>query len=132
MKACSCDNIITTVTMSPQHLGRYVLRSMQGATLLRSRASSSYAGRISRHAPVTSTMIPTWSRRAMTHEASLKAPLHEAQNAFPPLKEFDLRGRVFVVTGGGRGLGLSMAEALMEAGGKGGPQLLPIALDLVC
>lgn len=31
--------------------------------------------------------------------------------------DFDLRGRVFVVTGGARGLGLSLAEALAETGG---------------
>lgn len=77
-------------------------------------------------------MTPTLSRRAMSNEASLKAPPHEAQNAISPLKDFDLRGRVFVVTGGGRGLGLSMAEALMEAGGEGGFLLFPIAVDLVC
>ncbi|PWI64398.1 hypothetical protein PCL_10511, partial [Purpureocillium lilacinum] len=34
--------------------------------------------------------------------------------------DFDLAGRPFVVTGGARGLGLSLAEALLEAGGKGG------------
>jgi NAD(P)-dependent dehydrogenase (short-subunit alcohol dehydrogenase family) len=34
-------------------------------------------------------------------------------------KEFDLADRVYAVTGGGRGLGLAMAEALMEAGAKG-------------
>lgn len=33
--------------------------------------------------------------------------------------EFDLQGRVYAVTGGGGGLGLSMAEALIEAGAKG-------------
>jgi hypothetical protein len=33
--------------------------------------------------------------------------------------EFDLEGRVYAVTGGGRGLGLSMAQALIEAGAKG-------------
>jgi hypothetical protein len=30
--------------------------------------------------------------------------------------EFDLLGKVFIVTGGGRGLGLSLAESLVEAG----------------
>ena len=34
-------------------------------------------------------------------------------------REFDLEGKVFVVTGGGRGLGLVLAEALIEAGGQG-------------
>lgn len=33
--------------------------------------------------------------------------------------EFDLEGRVYAITGGGRGLGLSMAQALIEAGAKG-------------
>ncbi|KAK2763885.1 hypothetical protein FQN54_009503 [Arachnomyces sp. PD_36] len=33
-------------------------------------------------------------------------------------REFDLQGKVFAVTGGGRGLGLAMAEALVEAGGE--------------
>ncbi|KAH9908527.1 NAD(P)-binding protein [Xylariomycetidae sp. FL2044] len=31
--------------------------------------------------------------------------------------DFDLRGRVFIVTGGAQGLGLSLAEGLAEAGG---------------
>lgn len=34
-------------------------------------------------------------------------------------REFDMEGRVYAITGGGRGLGLSMAEALIEAGAKG-------------
>jgi hypothetical protein len=33
--------------------------------------------------------------------------------------DFDLAGKTFVVTGGARGLGLALAEALVEAGGKG-------------
>ncbi|KAL3453926.1 hypothetical protein BJX65DRAFT_262229 [Aspergillus insuetus] len=33
-------------------------------------------------------------------------------------REFSLAGKVFAVTGGARGLGLSMAEALVEAGGE--------------
>lgn len=35
------------------------------------------------------------------------------------LADFDLAGRVFIVTGGARGLGLALAEALVETGGKG-------------
>ena len=35
------------------------------------------------------------------------------------LKEFDLQDRVYAITGGARGLGLAMAEALLEAGAKG-------------
>lgn len=35
------------------------------------------------------------------------------------LREFDLRGKVYAVTGGARGLGLAMAEALVQAGGQG-------------
>ncbi|KAI1481771.1 NAD(P)-binding protein [Daldinia eschscholtzii] len=34
------------------------------------------------------------------------------------LADFDLDGKVFIVTGGARGLGLSLAEALAETGGK--------------
>ncbi|KAI0428043.1 short-chain dehydrogenase [Xylaria sp. FL1042] len=34
------------------------------------------------------------------------------------LADFDLKGGVFIVTGGARGLGLSIAEGLVEAGGK--------------
>jgi hypothetical protein len=33
--------------------------------------------------------------------------------------DFDLAGKVFIVTGGAQGLGLALAEALVEAGGKG-------------
>ncbi|ORY64849.1 uncharacterized protein BCR38DRAFT_431124 [Pseudomassariella vexata] len=33
--------------------------------------------------------------------------------------DFDLAGKTFIMTGGARGLGLALAEALVEAGGKG-------------
>ncbi|PGH32706.1 hypothetical protein GX50_04488 [[Emmonsia] crescens] len=35
-----------------------------------------------------------------------------------PERQFSLRGKVYVVTGGGRGLGLCMAEAMTEAGAE--------------
>ncbi|KAE8162309.1 hypothetical protein BDV40DRAFT_163261 [Aspergillus tamarii] len=53
--------------------------------------------------------------------------VHHIQTRMPPkdsiknghrFKEFDLNDRVYAITGGGRGLGLAMAEALMEAGAK--------------
>ncbi|KAL4810369.1 NAD(P)-binding protein [Aspergillus unguis] len=44
-----------------------------------------------------------------------KLPSQETGKRF---REFSLAGKVFAVTGGGRGLGLSMAEALVEAGGQ--------------
>jgi hypothetical protein len=34
------------------------------------------------------------------------------------ISRVSLRGKVFAVPGGGRGLGLAMAEALVEAGGE--------------
>ena len=35
------------------------------------------------------------------------------------LRDFDIEGGTYVVTGGARGLGLNLAEALCEAGAKG-------------
>ena len=60
------------------------------------------------------------------HNVSHKRPEH-IQNVLPSKRElrnaqrfgeFDMEGRVYAITGGGRGLGLSMAEALIEAGAK--------------
>lgn len=39
---------------------------------------------------------------------------------------FSLRGKVYIVTGGGRGLGLCMAEAMTEAGAEGNTKMTPI------
>lgn len=56
------------------------------------------------------------------------SPTDHIQTKLPPafgtknaqrFREFNLEGRVIAVTGGARGLGLSMAEALMEAGANG-------------
>lgn len=37
--------------------------------------------------------------------------------------DYDLGGKVYIITGGARGLGLTLAEALVEAGGKGAVSL---------
>lgn len=58
------------------------------------------------------------SCRWASSEAHIKQPLPEGQ-AQQRFREFNLQGKVFAVTGGGRGLGLTMAEGLVEAGGEG-------------
>ncbi|KAJ5327220.1 uncharacterized protein N7506_010322 [Penicillium brevicompactum] len=49
-------------------------------------------------------------------QSKLPEPKH--LNNHHRFSEFDLEGRVYAITGGGGGLGLSMAEALVEAGAK--------------
>ncbi|RAH68057.1 NAD(P)-binding protein [Aspergillus aculeatinus CBS 121060] len=57
-------------------------------------------------------------RLSSTAQTSIKQPLPKGPAQQQRFREFNLEGKVFAVTGGGRGLGLSMAEALVEAGGE--------------
>ncbi|OAP64724.1 hypothetical protein AYL99_00696 [Fonsecaea erecta] len=50
---------------------------------------------------------------------SIKEKLPDPERTPFRFREFDLEGKVFVVTGGARGLGLVLSEALIEAGGQG-------------
>lgn len=55
------------------------------------------------------------SEKRPPHPATVHRDENVGQNRFA---DFDLKGRVFVVTGGAQGLGLALAEGLAEAGGK--------------
>jgi len=61
-----------------------------------------------------------WSfRRTNATSADVKPPGSHRENVGNKrFREFDLAGGVYIVTGGARGLGLCLAEALVEAGGK--------------
>ncbi|KAJ9198607.1 hypothetical protein DTO164E3_5078 [Paecilomyces variotii] len=62
--------------------------------------------------------LPLRAGYATTSNIQTKLPGgKEAKNPHR-FREFNLENRTFTVTGGARGLGLSMAEALMEAGAK--------------
>ncbi|KIW00017.1 uncharacterized protein PV09_08369 [Verruconis gallopava] len=51
-------------------------------------------------------------------QPSISERLPDPHKARYRLREFELADRVFIVTGGGGGLGLTIAEALVEAGGQ--------------
>lgn len=59
------------------------------------------------------------AKRSLAGQAHLKEKLPSTEKSRERFREFSLAGKVFAVTGGARGLGLSMAEALVEAGGQG-------------
>lgn len=69
---------------------------------------------ISNYGTATTTPPPSTT----DHIQTKLPPAFGTQNA-QRFREFNLEGRVIAVTGGARGLGLSMAEALMEAGANG-------------
>ncbi|CAI6312870.1 unnamed protein product [Periconia digitata] len=63
------------------------------------------------------SMLNTHQRRF--EHSTPRAPYSRTENVGKQnFGQFDVGGKVFVVTGGARGLGLCMAEGLVEAGGK--------------
>ncbi|KAI0830973.1 NAD(P)-binding protein [Hypoxylon sp. FL0890] len=54
-------------------------------------------------------------RENPAHELAPHADVNVGQKR---LADFELKGKVFIVTGAARGLGLALAESLVEAGGK--------------
>lgn len=63
--------------------------------------------------------LPLRAGYATTTNIQTKLPGGKEAKNPQRFREFNLENRTFTVTGGARGLGLSMAEALMEAGAKG-------------
>lgn len=60
-------------------------------------------------------------RRFVSHQYSSEPPValkKKADGVEKWFSKFDLSGKVFVVTGGGQGLGFTMAQGLVAAGGK--------------
>lgn len=55
-------------------------------------------------------------RENPAHELTLARGTNVGRKRF---SDFELAGKVFIVTGGAQGLGLTLAESLVEAGGKG-------------
>lgn len=83
-------------------------------TLYMNRPSASKCGVL----PRFSTMAKDSNSKEGIEPITQKLP--ESQPAKKErFREFFLADKVFVVTGGARGLGLTMAEALVEAGGTG-------------
>ncbi|KAE8150589.1 hypothetical protein BDV25DRAFT_154095 [Aspergillus avenaceus] len=68
--------------------------------------------------PLTRLSYSTTPPSHSSHHIQTRIPPKQADKNGHRFKEFDLEDRVYAITGGGRGLGLAMAEALMEAGAK--------------
>lgn len=69
-------------------------------------------------APITARCL-SFSAPRERKESAIAQRLPDPERQPHRFRDFDLEGKVFVVTGGGRGLGLTLAEVLVEAGGKG-------------
>ncbi|KAN0079072.1 putative short chain dehydrogenase/oxidoreductase [Elaphomyces granulatus] len=78
----------------------------------------SYLQRATRSRPLRTTYAITRTTSTTASYIQTKSPPVGDANHPQRFGEFNLEDRVIAVTGGGRGLGLAMAEALMEAGAK--------------
>lgn len=120
---------------------RPALRSMASSFHISKRLAPLYLTRGITIKPKQATTSPSDSKMPSTSSASATSramhlhghehwPLHKQPNnpeaGNKAFADFDLKDRVFVVTGGARGLGLNLAEALCEAGGKGPRTLLTL------
>lgn len=104
------------------------IRQMQSSQLARVLTSASrsngHSYSKSRQLPQMKRPVPTHSRQparksSLTCQMRTQASVVTSVPARDVKEAFDLTNGVYIVSGGGRGLGLTMAEALAEAGGEG-------------
>ncbi|KAH8747501.1 hypothetical protein F5883DRAFT_584035 [Diaporthe sp. PMI_573] len=90
------------------------------ATPIRALRITRYASRVHVSRPISTSSL--LNSRNLCNEKRLRTP-HESVEATDVdgkrFADFDLAGKTFIVTGGARGLGLALAEGLVEAGGRG-------------
>lgn len=88
--------------------------SINAPRILGSSSTRLYSSTNSAFSPQDIDNVCNKKREHIQNKLPSKEDLHNVQR----FREFDMEGRVYAITGGGRGLGLSMAEALTEAGAR--------------
>jgi hypothetical protein len=102
------------------HIPSSFARCIRPSTNNISRSTSLFPTNHYRHRTFSSTTGRMAIKEApQTDQPAVSEKLPDPKDAKNRLREFELADRIFIVTGGGQGLGLTIAEALVEAGGKG-------------
>ncbi|OAG41865.1 hypothetical protein AYO21_03868 [Fonsecaea monophora] len=102
-------------------ISRYYSKSRRGLAPPACQQKCMFSQSRSAYANTNSASVPPKQAAKKTGAAqtpSIKEKLPDPDRTPFRFREFDLEGKVFVVTGGARGLGLVLSEALIEAGGQ--------------
>jgi hypothetical protein len=87
------------------------LKPVAKANFLHRLPLAAHMSTSSTHRQATPTELPRSAHTPSTNPIMPQSPKQFA--------DYDMTGKVYVVTGGAQGLGLSLAESLAGAGGKG-------------
>ncbi|KAI2621424.1 NAD(P)-binding protein [Hypomontagnella submonticulosa] len=113
MSVCSRLAVRTFVRTRPSVLRPCIYKTSMAATLMKTAPV---------HARLFHSSPNPWTKPTnpdpRENPANELAPNTDVNVGQKRLADFDLKGKVFVVTGAARGLGLALAESLVEAGGK--------------